>query len=169
MNPEQVRLLFLYNQWANRHVVGACAALTEEQFTRGLGSSFPSVRDTLAHLYGAEWVWYERIFGRSHSALPKGSDFPDLPSLGRKFDEQDVQFLEYISKLTAADLDRVLEYKNLSGKELSNPLWQVLQHLANHSTYHRGQVTTMLRQLGAKPVSTDLIAFYREQAAGARA
>jgi uncharacterized damage-inducible protein DinB len=169
MNPEQMRSLYQYNQWANRRILEACGALTAEQFTQGMGSSFASVRDTLAHLYGAEWIWYERLFGRSHSGLPTGSNFPDLASLRQKFDEHDAQLIDYVSKLSPADLDRVIDYKNLAGKELSNPLWQIFQHLANHSTYHRGQVITMLRQLGAKPVSTDLIAFYREQAASASA
>jgi uncharacterized damage-inducible protein DinB len=169
MNPDQMRSLYLYNQWANRRALEACAALTAEQFTQGMGSSFASVRDTLAHIYGAEWIWYERLFGRSHPGLPTASGFPDVAVLRQKFDEQDTQFLEYVSELSAEDLDRVFLYKNLAGKELSNPLWQILQHLANHNTYHRGQVTTLLRQLGAKPISTDLIAFYREQAAGAHA
>jgi uncharacterized damage-inducible protein DinB len=169
VTPQQMLSLFQFNQWANQRVLGACSALSDEQFTRALGSSFPSVRDTLAHLYGAEWIWYERLFGRSSSSLPIPSDFPDVTALRKKLEGQDEQFIQYISKITPADLDRVFQYKNLAGTELSNPLWQMLQHVANHSTYHRGQVITLLRQLGAKPVSTDLIAFYREQAAGAHA
>ncbi len=61
--------MFQYNHWADRRMLDACAALTNEQFTRDLGSSFSSVRDTLAHLYGAEWIWNERFKGRSPSAL----------------------------------------------------------------------------------------------------
>jgi uncharacterized damage-inducible protein DinB len=167
MNPEQVRTLYLFNQWANRNVVGACAALTEEQFTRPMGNSFPSVRDTLAHIYGAEWAWYERLFGRAPASLAAGMESPDFATLQKKFEEHDAKLVDHVSKLSEADLHRVLEYKNLAGKELSNPLWQIFQHLANHGTYHRGQITTMLRQLGAKPVSTDLIGYYREQAAHA--
>ncbi len=169
MTPEHLRLLYLYNQWANRRTLEACAALTPEQFNQALGSSFSSVRDTVAHMYGAEWAWYERLFGRAPTSLLAGAPIPDLAGLRQKFEEQDTRLIDYVSKLSASDLDRVLEYKNLAGKELSNPLWQVFQHLANHGTYHRGQVTTMLRQLGAKPLSTDLIAFYREQAESARA
>jgi uncharacterized damage-inducible protein DinB len=169
MTPEHVRLLFLYNQWANRRVIEACAALTEEQYLRGLGSSFTSVRDTLAHIYGGEWVWHERLFGRSHPGLPPASDFPDLAAVKQKLEKKDAQFIEYISNLTPADLDRVIRYRNIWGEEMAPQLWQMLQHLANHGTYHRGQVTTLLRQLGAKPISTDLIAFYREQATAAHA
>jgi len=62
-----------------------------------------------------------------------------------------------------ADLDRVMEYKTLKFGVYRNPLWQSMQHLVNHGTYHRGQVTTLLRQLGAKAIATDLMHFYRER------
>ena len=82
-----------------------------------------------------------------------------------KLEEMDRYYLEYVAKLTPADLERIIRYKSLAGEEFSNPLWQILHQLSNHATYHRGQVVTLLRQLGAKAVSTDLIGFYREQAA----
>ena len=68
MTPELTRTLFAYDAWANRRSLEACATLTPEQFTRDLGSSFPSVRDTLAHLVGAQFVWLERFHGRVPSA-----------------------------------------------------------------------------------------------------
>ncbi|HJZ63048.1 MAG TPA: DinB family protein, partial [Candidatus Acidoferrum sp.] len=63
----------------------------------------------------------------------------------------------------------VFEYKTLNFGVYTNPLWQSLQHLANHGTYHRGQIATMLRQHGAKPILTDLMHFYRERATAAKA
>jgi len=70
---------------------------------------------------------------------------------------------EFVSELTDERLSSVLIYKTMEGKQFSNILWQMMQHLINHSTYHRGQVVTMLRQLGVKPIGTDLITFYREK------
>jgi uncharacterized damage-inducible protein DinB len=169
VTPGLLRTLFQYNLWADLRILNLCSSLTSEQFTRNLGSSFSSVRDTLAHLYGAEWVWNERIEGRFPAALVSGSTFADLKSVAAKLEEMDRFFIAYVSKLTQADLDRVMVYKVFSGQEFSNPLWQSLQQLTNHASYHRGQIVTMLRQLGVKPVSTDLIAYYREQAAAARA
>lgn len=169
VTPELLRFLFQYNSWADRRLLDACGALTNEQFTRDLGSSFKSVRDTVAHLYGAEWVWNERFQGRSPSSLVGGAGFPDLASVRAKLEEMDQYFIDYVSKLSQQDLDRVIVYKTAGGQEFSNPLWQSLHQLTNHASYHRGQVTTMLRQLGVKPVSTDLIMYYREQAATARA
>jgi uncharacterized damage-inducible protein DinB len=169
LTPEVLQSLFQYNLWANRRTLDACAVLTNEQFARDLGSSFCSVRDTLVHIYGAEWVWSERIAGRSPSSLPTDVTFPDFAAVRAKLVEMDTHYVDFTGKITSQDLQRVIRYRSFAGDELSNPLWQALQHLANHGAYHRGQVVTMLRQLGAKPVSTDLIGFYREQAARASA
>jgi uncharacterized damage-inducible protein DinB len=166
---ELLRFLFQFNQWADRRMLDACGALSNEQFTRSLGSSFSSVRDTVAHLYGAEYVWNERIHGRSPTALVSGAGFPDLASVREKLEEMDAYYIDYVSKLSPQDLERVIHYKGFKGEEYSNPLWQSLHQLTNHASYHRGQITTMLRQLGAKAVSTDLIGYYRELAATARA
>jgi uncharacterized damage-inducible protein DinB len=169
VTPELLKFLFQYNAWADRRMLDACASLSNEQFTRNLGSSFSSVRDTVVHLYGAEWVWNERFHGNSPSSLLSGAGFPDLASIRGKLVEMDQFYIDYVSKLDQQDLDRLIRYKTFSGEEFSNPLWQSLHQLTNHASYHRGQITTLLRQLGVKPVSTDLIMYYRELAAAARA
>ena len=167
MNLEDICLLYDFNAWANNRTLEACGALSPEQFTRDLGSSFKSVRDTLAHIYGAEWVWLERWHGRIPSGLPSAADFPDLETVRRRFAEMDRNLVDYAASLTSDDLQRVISYKSMAGSPSAQPLWQMLQHLANHGTYHRGQIAAMLRQLGAKASSTDLIGFYRERAAKA--
>jgi uncharacterized damage-inducible protein DinB len=164
MNVEDFHTLYNYNSWANRRVLEACAPLSAEQFTRNNGSSFPSVRDTLAHICGAEWIWLERWNGGTPTAIPAAADYPDFETLKRRWTEIEENLLAYIASLGPDDVNRVIQFKTLSGTPFSQPLGQCLQHVANHSTYHRGQVTTMLRQLGAKPAPTDLIFFYRERA-----
>jgi uncharacterized damage-inducible protein DinB len=166
MTPEDARTLYAYDAWANRRLLDACAALAPEQFTKDLGSSFRSVRDTLAHIMGAEWLWLERFQGRT-ARLPSGDQFPDLSSLRTRWAEVERDLLAYVGGLSAADLERSFDYWDMKGNPHSSLLWQTLQHVANHSTYHRGQVTTLFRQLGAKPIGTDLIGFYRERAAQA--
>jgi uncharacterized damage-inducible protein DinB len=169
MNVEDFHLLYDYNAWADNRTLDSCAALSEEQFLRDLGSSFRSVRDTLVHIYGAEWVWLERWHGRSHDGLPVGADCANLDAARRLLQETDRGLVDYVASLTNEDLQRVHSYKTTAGVPQAQPSWQMLQHVANHSTYHRGQIATMLRQLGAKATSTDLIAFYRERAAQAKA
>lgn len=163
MKVEDFRLLYDYNAWANQRTLDACAALTSEQFTRDLGSSFCSVRDTLAHIIGGEWVWLERWLGRIPSAVPAAADLPDFDSVRQRMVQIDGDLVEYVASLTPDDIQRVLKYKTTKGAPQEQPLWQTLQHLVNHGTHHRGQVMTMLRQLGAKPTGTGLIEFYRER------
>lgn len=166
MSPEQIRQLFEYNAWANRRSMAAAENLTAEQFTKPMGSSFSSVRDTLAHIYGAEWIWLERFQGRSPSALPNVTLFADVRTLRETWAVHEERLLVFTAGLSQADLHRKMEYKTLHFGVYSNPLWQSMLHVVNHGTYHRGQVTTLLRQLGAQPILLDLMHFYRERSTG---
>jgi uncharacterized damage-inducible protein DinB len=169
MTPQEMRVLYDYHAWANHRSLDAASALSAEQFVRPMGSSFGSVRDTLAHLYGAEWIWLERFQGRSPSSLPDTTQFKDLASLRERWTELEGRLLGFVRGLTQTDLDRVFEYKTLKYGVYSNPLCESLQHVVNHGSYHRGQVTTLLRQLGAQPIATDLMHFYRERGTAAGA
>jgi len=169
MQPVEMRELFAFNAWANHRILGAAEALTADQFTKTLGSSFSSVRDTLVHIWAVEWVWLERLQGRSPSSFPDAKDFRDLASLRPRWAELEKSWLEYMSRLEQSELDEEIEYNTLSFGPSRDSRWQMMQHVVNHGSYHRGQVTTLLRQLGAKGVGTDLITFYRERKAAAKA
>ncbi len=169
MTPEEMRTLYEFNAWANHRSLEAASKLTNEQFLKTMGSSFGSVRDTLAHICGAEWIWLERFQGRSPASLPDSAECNDVNSLRGKWAEQESRLLSFVANLTQEDLNRVMEYKTLKFGVYKNPLWQSMQHVVNHGTYHRGQVTTLLRQLGAQPILTDLMHYYRERATAASA
>lgn len=164
MTFQDLRLLLDYHYWARDRVLAAVDALTPEQFTRDLGNSFPSVRDTLAHTYFAEWAWHLRWRGQSPTAPLAPDMFPDVATLRRKWTEHEPLVRGILEELGESGIDRVIEYKLISGQPGASVFWHMLQHVVNHASYHRGQVTTMLRQLGAAPPkSMDLIAFYRER------
>ncbi len=169
MTPQEMQQLFTYNDWANKRALQAASTLTQDQFTKPLGNSFSSVRDTLVHMYGAENVWLQRFRGTSPSAFPDPTQFTDIAALELKWMPQAADLLKFVSGLTQEEIDRVVEYKTMKFGVYSNPLWQSLQHVVNHGTYHRGQITTMLRQLGAQPLATDLMHYYRERALAASA
>jgi uncharacterized damage-inducible protein DinB len=169
MSPDDIRFLYDYNAWANRRSLDAAAALTMEQFTKPLSSSFSSVRDTLAHIWGAEWIWMERFEDRSPASLPDVSQFPEISALRTRWRDDEARFNKFVADITQDELNGPHEYRTMKFGQYSNPLWLSIQHLVNHGTYHRGQIATMLRQLGAKPLSTDLIHFYRERAGAANA
>lgn len=160
MDLERVRALYDFNRWANGRVLEAADKLSPEQFTKDLKNSFPSVRDTLVHIMAAEWIWLERWRGTSPKALLNASEFPTVSTIRTRWGEVEREQREFISGVTEESLKRVVAYINLKGDPYKYPLWQLLQHLVNHSTYHRGQVTTMLRQLGAQPVETDFLVYF---------
>jgi uncharacterized damage-inducible protein DinB len=89
--------------------------------------------------------------------------YPSYASVKTKWKEVDAGWEKYLPQLTDELLARSLTFHNLKGEQVSQIVWQSLQHLVNHSTYHRGQITTMVRQSGGTPIGTDLIAFYREK------
>lgn len=162
MTLEHTNELFQYNRWANARVRKAGAALSPAQQLQDLGNSFRSIRDTLAHIYGAEWIWLERWLGVSPPALPAADQFPTVAALETPWIEVERRQAEFIERLDAAALERTIAYTNTKGRPFAYSLRHMLAHVVNHSTYHRGQITTMLRQLGAPPVSTDLLLFFDE-------
>src|SRR5690348_8269925 len=111
MSPDEIQQLYDYNAWANRRALSAAEKLTVEQFTQPLGSSFSSVRDTLAHICGAEWIWLERFQGRSPMSLPDLARFQDAPSLRGYWLQQEQRMLEFVGGLTPSELEREFEYK----------------------------------------------------------
>ncbi len=161
MNLDYLRLLLDFHYWARDRVLEAAGALTPEQYARPMGNSFSSVRDTLNHVYLAEWIWHERWNGISPTAFPS-IDLPDVDTLRRHWGELESKVRADIAGAGEAGIARVVPYALLSGAAGESTVWQIVTHVVNHATYHRGQVTTMLRQLGAAPgASTDLIAYYR--------
>jgi uncharacterized damage-inducible protein DinB len=164
MNLQDLRTLLDYHYWARDRMFDALEPLTPDQITRDMGGSFKSLHDTVSHLYAAELAWYSRWQGSSPTALATGGAFPDLAAVRRGWSEQEAKMRAFVEDLGEAGISRVFEFKLLTGQSAASPFWQMLQHIVNHASYHRGQVTTMLRQLGAQPAkSLDMIAFYRSR------
>ena len=167
MELDDIRQLYDYTRWADRRILAAAGKLAAADFTRPAGNSFPSVRDTLAHLLGAEWVWLERWLGRHPTAMPDPAGFPSLQSLESHWDTVEADRARFLGALTSERLREPFPYINLSGKRYAYPLWQQMVHVVNHSTYHRGQVITLVRQFGADAVTTDFLVYYDEMPATA--
>jgi uncharacterized damage-inducible protein DinB len=162
MTFDDLHFLLDYNYWARDRLLEAVSALTPEQFTRAMGSSFSSVRDTVAHICDAELIWLSRWTGKQPAGFQPPDRIPDVSAARAEWAGIESGMRAFLRDLGPSDVDRVLEYRDLSGNLRSDVFWQMLQHVVNHGTYHRGQITTLLRQLGAQPAkSMDLIAFYR--------
>jgi uncharacterized damage-inducible protein DinB len=162
MTSDYFHHLLGFHYWARDRVFVAVEALDPEQYARPMGNSFPSIRDTLNHVYLAEGIWHSRWNGISPTSFPS-DEIPDLATLRSRWSDTEGKVRDYLVAAGDSGLNRVIRYKLMSGKEGASPLWQMVAHVVNHATYHRGQVTTMLRQLGAAPAqSTDMITYFRE-------
>lgn len=164
MTYDDLCLLIDYNYWARDRMLDAVATITPEQFIRPMGNSFNSVRDTVAHICAAERIWITRLKGETAQGLQKPDRLPDVDAARKEWRELESEMREQLGRLGPEAVERTIEYQDLRGHDQSDVLWQTLQHVVNHGTYHRGQITTMLRQLdAAPPKSMDLVSFYRER------
>jgi len=162
MTKDDIQLLYEFDRWANNRVLQSVSTLSPEEFTRDLGGSFPSVRDTLVHIVGCEWTWltcwkepspssaFVTDSWTRHIDLFNPNAFPDFAAVQFKW-------AEFVNRVTDESLRRMLPVR-----ESQISLAHLMQHLANHSTYHRGQVAFMMRQLAAEPYATDFAMFMME-------
>jgi uncharacterized damage-inducible protein DinB len=171
MTKDDIQLLYEFDRWANNRTLLAASALSAEQFMRDLGGSFRSMRDTLVHIIDSEATWltcwkepspaptFVADLWTQQDALFDPNAFPDFAAVQLKWAEVEREQAEFVNRMTNESLGRLLP---VLGKRVS--LGHLMQHLANHSTYHRGQVALMMRQLAAAPLATDFAMFLMEGA-----
>ena len=159
MTPSDIVEIYRYNRWANAELLAAASALSNVDLERPLGTSHGSLFGTLLHILWGEWLW----LGRWQQAAPQVPDplsartLSELKSSWSAFEGSQEAFLLAVRE---PDLHRIISYENPPGTTWSYSLQHMLQHVANHSAYHRGQVVSLLRQLGAQPPPTDFLVFF---------
>jgi uncharacterized damage-inducible protein DinB len=166
MTLDDLHALLDFHYWARDRALDAAAMLTPEQFMRDLGGSFKSVRDTLFHIYWADWVWYQLWHGTFPTQTLPTDQFEDVDTIRRAWTELESKARAFLVAQAGPDAHRVVRYTRPDGSAAAFPFAHMIQHLVNHGTYHRGQLTMLLRQLGAEPPeSMDLIQYYRGRSA----
>lgn len=161
MNKGDILGLYRFNEWANGRLMGVARTLPDEALSRDLGGSFRTLRDVVGHIVAAEWLWLERWRGVS-PALPDWVGSGSLSLLLDRLAEVEARRAVYLQGLSESALDSELSFRYVSGAPGAHVLGDLLVHVVNHSTYHRGQVASMLRQVGAVPPSTDFVVFKAE-------
>jgi uncharacterized damage-inducible protein DinB len=159
---EELQRLFDHNRWATRRLLDAAAAVPADELRRDLKSSFPSVLDTFTHMLGAEWVWLERWNGRTPTAFLDTSALDSVRALRARWDLLWREQQGFLDGLENGDEIRDVAYKTFKGEADKRALGDLMRHVVNHATYHRGQVVTLLRQLGQTPPPTDYVRWLRE-------
>jgi uncharacterized damage-inducible protein DinB len=157
-------MLFDYDTWANDRVFDCVSRLSEEQLRHNLSTSHDSIFGTLVHIVGAEEVWLARWRAEPGVGLLDASTVPSLDALQERWQMARRGRDTFVASLDDATVDDEIEITTTGGKTYRHSFRHMFQHLVNHSSYHRGQIVTMLRQLGVEPPATDLIRYLREQA-----
>lgn len=155
-------LIYDYNYWATHQLLNACAALTPTQWAQPQGHSWDSVHGLLVHMLGAERIWYTRWQGTSPKALAKPEEFPTLADVRAAWAETESQMLAFLARQEDASLQQVVNFTNTRGEPFAFPLGQLMLHVANHSTHHRGELAAMLALLNIPHPETDMYLYYRQ-------
>jgi uncharacterized damage-inducible protein DinB len=166
MSISRQTLLFLvdYSIWADQQLLSACSALTLEEQVRGLGSSHTGISGTLRHIYDAECFWLKNL---REGEMPPLSEFmnprrlpptppePDLRDLQKRWPKVWESLRHYVETVPDAELA-----DDITAVDCAIPRWKILLHVVNHATLHRGQIMSMLRQLGKQPPGNDIFTGY---------
>jgi uncharacterized damage-inducible protein DinB len=159
---EVLRSHIAYTAWASNLLVEAASKLTSQEMTRDFGTADKSVLGTLVHIYGADRIWLTRMRREPSHAYLTDADY-SLSVLQNNWPALHTRWKEWAATLTDEDARAEVSYHDLRGNPWNQPLGQLVLHVVNHGTHHRGQVAGFLRAMGHVPPKLDLIAYYRGQ------
>jgi len=154
MSPADLQRHIRYSNWASRLLVEAIRTLPPGELERPTGISHHSILGTMTHLHFADWIWYTRV------AEPIDQPAATLDVLERDWPGLQQRWQRFVDALSDGDLARTIPYRSIRGYDGVATVEQIVLHLVNHGTLHRGQVMGMIRQLGITPPGTDLMHYY---------
>jgi uncharacterized damage-inducible protein DinB len=161
---EILQQLAAYNIWANALLMEVLKRLPGELQQKEIPSSFNSLQKTVLHMWNAESIWWQRMKLQERVTGPMENFNGKMEDAIEGLTLQNKQWNEWINKAQEHHLEHVFQYKNFKGEQFKQPIYQMLIHLFNHDTYHRGQIVNMLRQLGVEKIpQTDFIVWSRKK------
>lgn len=150
--------------WANEQLLNLSIELSPEEQNKPIASSFPSVHKTFLHMWDASSAWWQRLQMHEQVVMPSLSFHPSMKDIANGLLQQNRQWYSFVQDASDEMLSASLPYKNIRGEHFVQPVFEIVMHLTNHGTYHRGQVVTLLRQLGVEKIpQTDYILFARKK------
>lgn len=156
-----------YSLWANEQMMNTLLKQPAAVLHEATPSSFPTLFKTVLHMWDAESIWWQRLEGAGSLTIPSKVFSGDAAALANGLLGQNRQWLSWVNALPEASVQQNIRYKNLKGVDFEDPIYVILNHVFNHGTYHRGQLVTMLRALGASEIpQTDFIYWHRVVAVG---
>ena len=153
-----------YNIWANNEMLKQILLLKKEQQQQEIVSSFSSIYKTVFHLWDAESIWWQRLKLQEQITRPSDTKDISMQEVANGWQQQSKLWNGWVNKASDAQIDHVFAYQNTKKEQFKQPVFQMLLHLFNHGTYHRGQLVIMLRQLGVgKIAATDFVHWARSK------
>ena len=162
MTLQETRLLVAYSAWASNRVFDAVSGMADGDALKDLKSSHKSIHGTLVHMVSAERIWLSRLMGAGEAPILRAEDAPDVKSLRAMWEKVGYDMARFMGGLSDKKLQETLSAPSPKGEVYTHQYGQVIAHIVDHSTYHRGQIITLMRQLGVTPPNTGMIVFFRE-------
>jgi uncharacterized damage-inducible protein DinB len=160
VSVDTLRLQLDYSAWASQRLLDAAAKLSPEELTRDFQTADKCVLDTLVHVYAADRIWLSRVLAEPRATFVDPKD-RDLTLLQSEWPALQQRWKLWLRDFGDGDVARQISYKDTRGNPYTTPVWQIVLHLVNHGTHHRGQVSGFLRAMGHTPPALDLMAYYR--------
>ena len=161
---ELLKQMSTYNIWANQKIIDVILSLNEEKQMAEVPSSFNSIHKTLLHIWDAESVWWQRMKLHERFVRPSDNFKGTTRDVVNGLMSQSKLWEGWVSNVSELMLEHVFEYRNDKKEQIKMPIWQMLTHVFNHDTYHRGQLINMLRQLGVEKIPpTDFSVWSRKK------
>lgn len=166
ITPQSASMLTRYNNWANRLIFEAVAALPPGEATKERSTLFKNMVHTLNHNYVIDLIWQAHLQGREHGFTARNTpEHPPLAELWRKQQAVDDWYIAWSDGLSEADLVERVQFTLIGGNRGTMTRAEILLHIVNHTSYHRGFVADLFYQVpGARPPTTDLPVYLREAA-----
>ncbi len=160
VSADTLRQQLDYSAWASQRLLDEANKLPADELTRDFKTADKSVLETLVHVFAADRIWLSRVQGTTRASFIDPQD-RYLAVLNQEWPALQQTWKQYTAPLGDQDVLKVISYKDTKGNAYQQPLWQILLHLVNHGTHHRGQVSGFLRSMGHTPPVLDLMAYYR--------
>ncbi|HEU0294746.1 MAG TPA: DinB family protein [Anaerolineales bacterium] len=162
MNIQDILLIYEYNDWANKKILGASANVTPEQFSASASFPYGGLHGTLLHILDTEWGW-RALFQKIEDAsdlLP--ADYPTLSTIETRWQEEEAAMRAYLASLRDEDMESHLRYTTDTGIQRDRILWHCLLHVVNHGTQHRSEAAALLTDYGQSPGDLDFTVFLND-------
>jgi uncharacterized damage-inducible protein DinB len=161
---ELLKQFAAYNAWANQKLIELILSLPENQQQKEVPSSFNSLYKTILHMWDAESAWWQRMKLHERIIIPSENFNGTMRDVANGLLQQNRQWEEWLNNASDLSISHVFQYQNSKKEQFKQPVYQMILHVFNHGSYHRGQVVTILRQLGVEKLpQTDFIVWSRRK------